>query len=344
MIDASHPSAEAFRSNVWEHARCGFTKINWRIDGQCADYPSKVNTMRYVSARVHGVYTPQSKAYGRALKNFNMLRTAVDAGKKYGVEIWGWMRFNYYYTNVQSDFFKQHPEYWEEWENGARGGKLCLMFPEVRKHKVDVAVEAAGYGLQGIQLGFLRHPPMFHYHPKLVEGYTQKYGTPPPRVPCKDIVAEDAIKRGSLPNAGPDWERWYQYRADFLTQFGRELRAALRDKGLGHVKISTWVRPNHALFDGIDVPAWLNEGLCDEIVADAQNSVDVQLPITEPTEQWKRAAQEKVKVYRGVYEYEWARKHIPRFIREGYDGVCTYESDLTVLDSRFIGLYDSLRR
>jgi hypothetical protein len=295
------------------------------------------------------VFDPQAKAYGRALKKTDLLKLAVDAAKKYGIELWGWTRFNYYYTNVQSDFYKNHPEYWEEWESGGRGGKLCLAIDEVRKHKRSILVEAAGYGLQGLQLGFLRHPPMFHYHPILVEGYTRKFGAPPPRqvmsVPG-DVSASDVIKRFSLPESGGDWERWYHYRADFLTQFARELKQDLRDANLGHVKISIWVRPNHALFDGIDIDAWINEGLCDEVVADAQTGPDAQLEITNPTPEWFKKVQSKVQLYRGIYihDYDWAAAAVKRFISEGYDGICTYESDFAVLDSRFIHLYESLRK
>lgn len=181
FTDPRNPDPTAYRANIWEHARCKFKRIYWRIDGQCSDFPSQHNTMRYISAKVHGVYCPAAKAYGRVLKKVNMLELAVKAARQHDLELYGWMRFNNYTGNVQSDFYKQNPQFWEEHENGHRGGKLCLGIPEVRAHKIAILVEAAGYGLHGLNLGFLRHPPILMFHPALVESYQGKFGALPPR-------------------------------------------------------------------------------------------------------------------------------------------------------------------
>ena len=327
---------EAYESNLRDHARCGIRKVYWRIDGQCSDYPSKINTMRYVSAKTHGVYTPVARGYGEFLRKHDALALAVEAARKHDLELYGWMRFNSYMGNVQSDFFKHNPQFHEEWESGYPAGKLCLAFEEVRRHKIDILVEAAQYGLDGLNLGFLRHPPVLMYAPALVEGFTREFGEPPPR----DREAKDSTCVRRLPPADERHARWHQYRADFLTGFGRQLKAALKEKGLEHVKISIWVRPNHCLFDGIDMRAWLDEDLCDEVVAD--DHVGHSFPIDAG---WRRMVQEKALLCRGVsgFDIEGARRIIPDAIRKGYDGICTYESDQAVLDSRFIELYHSLR-
>ena len=263
VLDPANPDPRLFAANIWAHARAGVRKIHWRIDGQCSDYPSRVNTMRYVSAKVHGVFVPQAKAYGRVLQKTDMLRLAVDAARRYGVSLYGWMRFNNYVGNVQSDFFKQHPEYWEESESGVRCRKLCLAHPEVRRHKIAILVEAASYGLDGLCLGFLRHPPVLHYAPILCEAFQRRYGTPPPR----DPKHPDPGHVQSFPERDdPEYARWWTFRAGYLTAFGRELKAALNAHGLGRVKVAIWVRPNHCLFDGIDLDTWLSEGLCDEVI------------------------------------------------------------------------------
>ena len=341
VLDLDNPDPGAFRATIWEHARCKVRKIFWRIDGQCSDYPSKVNTMRYPLAKVHGVFEPQSIAYGRALKKVDMLRLAVDAAHKYGCQLYGWMRFNSYMGNVQSDFYKNNPQFWEEREYGRKGAKLCLAHPEVRKHKIDILVEAAGYGLDGLNLGFLRHPPVLLFAEILRKGYKQKYGVPPPR----DLKHPDAHYQKSLPPTDPESVRWFQYRADFLTQFGRELRTALRAKNLGHVKIAIWIRPNHCLFDGIDMPAWLNEGLCDEVVSDFYCDSVNRPQLDMETPEWKKMVQSKVPLIRGtMFNAKLSRKFVPRILKGGYDGICTYESNQTCLDSEFIKLYRSLRK
>ena len=337
FTDARDPDPGAYRNNLWEHANCGIKRVFWRIDGQCSDYPSKVNTMRYTSARVHGIFAPQSKAYGRTLKKTDMLALAVKAARDFGLELYGWMRFNSYMGNVYSAFYRDHPELREEWESGYKQGKLCLAHPAVRKHKIDILVEAAGYGLPGLNLGFLRHPPVLHHAPVLVEGYKARYGRLPPRNPAHP----DANRRLILPETDEEHTRWFQYRADFMTQFGRELRDALKAKGLGRVKISLWVRPNHCLFDGIDLKAWLDEGLCHEVVADNYQSKEVCVVRPE----WKRMVQAKVPLIRGTTGLvcSEATEDVKRILTEGYDGICFYESDYSVLDTGYIRLFEGLR-
>ena len=337
FTDACDPDVLAYRANLWEHANAGVRKVLWRIDGQCSDYPSKVNTMRYVCARVHGIFTPQAKAYGRALKKTDMLALAVEAAREYGLTLYGWQRFNSYSSNVQSDFFKDHPEFHEVYANGRPAPKLCLAFPEVRRHKIDILVEAASYGLDGLCLGFLRHPPILLYAPILVETYKAEYGVEPPAAD-----ASDPHHRFSFPPDDEENRRWFRHRADYMTTFGRELRAALAGEGLGHVKVAMWIRPNHALFYGIDMEAWLDESLCDEVVADQY--VDAEHSQVRP--EWKRMVQAKARLIRGVtgFDIAQAREMIPRILGEGYDGLCTYESDFTVVQPEWREIYDSLRR
>lgn len=320
-------------------------KIYWRVDGQCSDYPSKLNTMRYISAKTHGVFNPQSKAYGRVLKKTDMLKLAVKAAKDYGVSLYGWMRFNSYMGNVQSSFYRNHPQYWEEWEYGGKGRKLCLAHKVVREHKISILVEAAKYGLDGLSLGFLRHPPVLLYAPALVKGYEKKYGKLPPREPKHP----DAHHLRSLPvRDDPEYERYWQYRAGFLTQFGRELKRALKREKLAHVKVSIWVRPHHCLFDGVDIDAWLNEGLCDEVVSQAHSSpTDAGGAMYWEHPDWKKKVQAKVPLIRTVVGFSLGKQEkqeVQRILADGYDGLCTYESDYSVLDSDFIDLYRSLRK
>jgi hypothetical protein len=348
FTDVRDPNPAAYRANIWEHARCGFKKLYWRIDGQCSDFPAKHNTMRYISAKVHSVFCPSAKAYGRVLKKVDMLELAVKAAEKYGVELYGWMRFNSYIGNVQSDFYKSHPQFWEEHENGHRGGKLCLAIPEVRAHKIAILVEAASYGLQGLNLGFLRHPPILMFHPVLVESYRKKYGKLPPR----DAKRPDPQFINTLPPSDPEHTRWYQHRADVMTIFGRELKAALRSRGLEHVKISIWVRPNHCLFDGIDLPMWLSEGLCDEVVCNGmigpercyREDYDPEVCGVRPA--WKNLVQARASLERCLAYGPLSRwkRHLPEVLSEGYEGLCTYESDWSVLDPGFVEFYRSLRR
>ncbi len=342
MTDALDPDPAAYAGNIAAHAAAGFDIVHWRIDGQCCDYPSKLNTMRYVSAKVHGVFNPQAKAYGRVLRKVDMLQLAVEAAQRHHVQLYGWMRFNSYMGNVASAFYREHPDYWEEWDNGRRGGKLCLALPEVRQHKIGILVEAARYGLQGLTLGFLRHPPVLQYHPVMCAAYAKQFGQQPPR----DPKHPDPHHRQSLPRReDPAYERWWAFRAQYLTTFGRELKQALRKAKLDHVKIALWVRPNHCLFDGIDLPAWLDEGLCDTVISDFYASFELLGDLYWDTPAWRQMVRQKAQLIRGLpMQPEAAKKLLPRALAEGYDGICSYESDFTVLDNQYLKLYESLRR
>ncbi|MHC4884804.1 MAG: glycoside hydrolase family 10 protein [Planctomycetota bacterium] len=336
FTDPVDPNPKAYRANLWEHANCKVRRVYWRIDNQCSDFPTQIGTMRYVCARTHGLYNPNGKGYGRALKKVDMLRLAVDAARDFDLELYGWMRFNFYGGNVQSDFFKENPQFHEEHESGYEANKLCLAHPEVRQHKIDILVEAAQYGLAGLNLGFLRHPPVFEYAPILVEGFEKEYGCLPPR--CETTQDYRCV----LPPDDEEYRRWYAYRARFLTAFVRDLRAALNEAGCGKTKLSLWVRANHCLYDGIDLPLWLEEGLCDEVVAGTYCDAE----LCEPTAEWQRMVQARVPLLRDVtaFRYEAARDAVPGILERGYDGLCTYESDYAVLDDRFIQLYHELRR
>jgi len=337
LDDMANPDPEIYAANLWEHANCRITKVYWRIDGQCSDFPSKHNTMRYVSAKGHGVFSPQHKAYGRLLKKTDILKLAVAAARKNNIKLYGWMRFNNYSGNVVSDYFVQHPQYHEADHLGRSRPKLCIAHPEVRRHKIDILCEAAAYGLDGLNLGFLRHPPVLLYAPILGEGYEKKYGRKPPPEPATEIA--EAVQ--TSPQGHGDYLQWFQYRAAFLTTFGRELRAELKARGMERVKVSIWIRPERSLYDGIDLDAWLEEGLCDEVVASSQiHCVTHPLPKV-----WRDKVQKHVPLIHGVsgFDFNDAKTASKRAIEEGYDGICTYESDYTVLEDVFIDLYRSLR-
>src|SRR5262249_17790241 len=160
----------------------------------------------------------------------------------------------------------------------------------------------------------------------------------------RDPEREDQRYLASLPRTDEEHTRWYQHRADFMTLFGQELRAALQTKGLGHVKVSIWIRPNHCLFDGVDLPAWLEQRLCDEVVVNGVigpelcYSTEYDPAVCGVRPEWKKMVQASVPLIRCLTYQEFSRwkRDLPRAKLESYDGLCTYESNMAVLDSNFI--------
>jgi uncharacterized lipoprotein YddW (UPF0748 family) len=229
---------------------------------------------------------------------------------------------NSYMSGKRDRFFQEHPQYAEINESGTWcGNKICYAIPQVRAYQRSILVEAARYGLPGILLGFLRHPPMSLYHPALVSGFLAKFGRLPPREPARP----DPHHVGSLPSSDPHWLEWYAFRAGFITQFVRELRQDLREAGLGHVKLAAWVRPNHCLFDGIDLELWLREGLCDEVVADIYSDATLD----EPTPQWSAMVRAKAPLIRGIGfgQHLLSVTQVKSIMDRGADGLCVYGSE-----------------
>lgn len=325
--------------NIWEQARMGFTRLYWQMHGTYTGFHTNIGTRPPMVCYGHGAFEPQIKGGPLFQRRHDALRLAIDSGRKHGVEVWGAMRMNSYMSGKRDNFFRDRPHMAEITEDGTLcGNKICYAFPEVRAYHRSILIEAAKYGLPGIMLGFLRHSPVLLYHPLLVSGYRARYGKLPPR----DMGVADQHHNASLPESGPDYQQWYAYRAGFMTQFGRELKQDLRDAGLGHVKLSLWLRPNHCLFDGINLEDWLNEGLCDEVIADIYSDATLD----EPAAEWRRMVKAKVPLLKGIGSgghVEYAISNLPRHIAVGYDGLCVYASEQFGRTTRDMALLDILR-
>lgn len=339
LLDRRALDPRLVEGNLWEQARVGFTRLYWQMHGTYTGFWTQIGTRHPMVCKAHGAFEPQAKAGVLFHRKYDLLRLAVDAGRKLGIELWGASRMNAYMSGKRDEFFQKNPQMAEISEDGLTcENKICYAFQAVRDYQRAILVEAAQYGLPGIMLGFLRHAPMFLYHPLLVGGYRARYGKLPPR----DMGVKDPYHLHSLPEDGPEYRQWYAYRAEFMTQFGRDLKRDLRDRGLGHVKLSLWLRPNHCLFDGINVEDWLKEGLCDEIIAD----IYYDAAGDEPRPQWRKMVQSRVPLIKGIgfsNPNTYAASRLPRILREGYDGICAYGSEQFAQTAQNLELLDLLR-
>jgi hypothetical protein len=211
-----------------------------------------------------------------------------------------------------------------EVEGGGPAPQLCFAFPEVRAHKIAILCEAAAYGLDGLLVDTLRHPPMVGYAPVLVDAFKAAYGEDPPRKPEAKPPWEGVDDR-----TGEPWERWFRFRARYFTAFIRELRAALAEAGLGSTPIHLRVAPRRYLHDGADLEALLEAGLIDALVANRYLTdpldYDLLFPVVrgrvpicavcdplrdDPIEMLLDLAQDARLAGVGIYESEWA-VHMP---------------------------------
>ncbi|HVG95731.1 MAG TPA: hypothetical protein VNK05_02380, partial [Chloroflexota bacterium] len=265
-----------------------------------------------------------SRYYGQALQRLDPLRIAVDESRRWSVRLFGWMRTNNYSGNVVAEFFTEHPEWHDEGEDGSPAPALCFAFPEVRAHKIAILCEAAAYGLDGLLIDTLRHPPMVHYAPVVVNAFRAEYGEDPPREPHPTLSRQRADNR-----AGERWERWFRFRARHFTTFIRELRGALVAAGMGTLPVHLRVAPRRYLHDGADLDALLEERLIDAVVANRYTveplDYDLLVPVIrgrvplcaicdplreDAIESLSEMARDRRLQGIGVYESEWSI-HMP---------------------------------
>ncbi len=177
--------------------------------------------------------------------------------------LWGRVAMNRHYSvrycggSLTSKFAASHPGWYEVTrEGGADPSRLCYAFPEVRRERVAILSEITRIGVYGLQLDFCRQPPIIRYHPVLVEGYRKKMGIDPRGI--EGLDREACLS-------------WWRFRAEFVTQFMRELKSAIdeirRERGR---PIPVQARICDSGFDinlaaGLDVVTWCREGLIDEL-------------------------------------------------------------------------------
>lgn len=178
------------------------------------------------------------------------LKVVVSQAHRNGIQAFASLRMNAF-GGGPGEFFKSHPEFAVIGSDGKKysSGKFqSFVFPEVRQFRLDVLKEVAAFGVDGVNLDFMRYPLFFGYEKPLVDGFTGKYGIRP-----------EAIE--------PTDQRWLLWQAEYLTKFFRDLRRELAQTGHA-VKISARIPStlDESLAKGLDVSTWVKEGLVDMII------------------------------------------------------------------------------
>jgi len=189
-------------------------------------------------------------------KGINPLKTAMEHAHSMGLEFHVSQRVELYTSPIfeesNDEFYGEHPEYRLIDRDGTEITGLSYAYPEVRKYFISLLKEAASYGADGAVVIYVRAPPIILYEKPLVEGFQKRYGIDPRTLDERD-------------------EKWLQYRASFITQFMRELRQGMDEVGeeLGRrleTSAITLATGDENTFYGLDVDAWVKEGLIDNLI------------------------------------------------------------------------------
>jgi hypothetical protein len=159
--------------------------------------------------------------------------------------------FEDYFTG---DFYLAHPEWRCVDIDGREIARMSYAFPEVRALLLGVFRElATRYDIDGVNPIFNRGAPFLLYEAPLVEGFKRETG-----LDAMELAEDD--------------ETYLRYRAQVMTGFMAELRQTMDEIGEARgcpFEISVHVLNDAEtnLFYGLDVPAWIEQGLIDNLIS-----------------------------------------------------------------------------
>ena len=241
------------KEDIWEmiepYRYSDVKTLVWGLVGDRTIFPTKAGEM---------VEGPGSeKFYSLKDRGINPLVTALEYAHEMGLEFYVYQRMGAWLDTFpheiwSSKFTLNHPEFRCVSKDGKLLTRMSYAYPEVRQRQIDLLAEVAAYGVDGIDLKFMRGPVFTFYEDVLVEGFKKEFG-------------ED-------PRVLDEWdERWLKYRRWPMTKFVKDLRVKLDEvgKNLGkRIAISAITFPTALgnLYYGLDIETWVKEGLVDRLV------------------------------------------------------------------------------
>lgn len=256
----------------------GFTQIYWRSEhipmpdwkwNQSTIY-AEASFIKADSDRIH--------------RKLDTTRAALDLARKNGLTFWLW--HSIYDEGTPADknhrlwgsfpwrhtFFDEHPGMDTiDRGGGVQWGVPEMAYPAVRQRKIKQYVDfVSKYKVDGVLVYLHSHsaPPLhgdqYGFNQPIVDEYKKRYGL--------DLLTDRRFdyKDPSFDQKDPAVERWRGLRGEYLTQFLRELKAALR-KLQPDIKIA--INTQGGDYFGppfgnmrIDWRTWIKEGLIDVLI------------------------------------------------------------------------------
>ena len=255
-----YESKEDVQAVVEPYRHSDVESVFWGLTGDVTTFATPHGRMAgegMDAAPARGTRQLVANLRGLDAKGINPLVTAMEYAHELGLQFHAYQRMGAGTHHLPNDvtwtgpFYAAHPEWRCVDRNGLAIPRLSYAYSGVRRHWLDLLVEVAGFGVDGINLCFMRGPPFVAYEPPLIDGFQKQFGKDPRQL--------------------DEWdEQWLRYRAWPMTEFVRELRRELDVVGakLGkRLAISATSFPTAAgnLFYGLDVEGWIAEGLLDRL-------------------------------------------------------------------------------
>jgi len=249
-------------------AELGIRSLAWALGRSWVQYPSQLPATQLfpcapISDEQHR-QLPHHRLWAWMVGAFDTWRYPLARRAHHGVTILGWLAMNRHYAPqahggiFTARWVRQHPQFHHQ--DKLRGtvdsSRVEYFFPEVRRERLDIYLEAAADGPDGLVVGCCRQAPMLAYNETMVAAYRAETGDDP-----RDLDATDGVR----------FERWLRWRAGWFTLFLRDLRQATRALAArGGRPLPLAVRLPEGglawnLAEGFEVDTWLREGLVDEL-------------------------------------------------------------------------------
>ena len=252
------------------HQAAGINHIVWAVGRAAIEYHSADprNTLmgelgtRRLQSTPAGEDPAIWEKVGGLLRRECLVRRAIAVCRERKVTSWGRLGMNRHYgtpqtLHVTSKFSRDNPGYRELSRSGnVDGGRLCFAIKAVQAERLRILTEVQSLGFEGLVLDYCRQPPIARYHPEWTEAFRKQNGSDPRSL----AAALDA----RLP--------WFQFRADALTEFMREVRVQMRKQEgtlgrpcqlIARIPATSLVSN---LAAGLDVARWLKEDLIDGVM------------------------------------------------------------------------------
>lgn len=283
-------------------------------------------------------------------RDWDPLAIAVEYGHRRGIEVYAWYTLNeedHGWVGMLSKFAKQNPQWcWVDREGRKRWTNMSFAFDEVRRHKLSIIAELAGYGVDGILLDFIRRAGKFRLSgdrmvdlpPFADEAGVFACGYEEPSV--KDFLAAYGLDPHDIPSDDP---RWVRHRAAYYTRFMSDLAELRRSGQVPPVGVLVFppyllddvgrpyafgeglqysavtpppLRENNLYSLCLDLKAWVEEGLVDGITVmhSAEYTTEVwrcnPRAIVPEMQELKRQVAGEIRLAAGIYCYGTTRSHL----------------------------------
>ncbi len=254
------------RRELEPYRNSDFSRIYWEAaHGDICNYPTRIgrtHEKQWMSDHYSVGDRINAESWAALRKNgIDAFKVACDYAHELGLEFHAGLRTAGFHFDPPWDqwtvdnIYDKHPEWRGVDRQGRPTPRLSYAYPEVHQYIVSLLEEIVTmYPVDGVCLLYNRRPPIVEYEPPLVEEFRRKYG-------------EDARK---VDERDP---RWLNVRAGALTRFMRAVRTSMNRKAEQQrrarpFEVSAIVAGSERenLFYGMDLTAWVREGLVDTLM------------------------------------------------------------------------------